>query len=99
MAKVSIRLAAPAAFPDDDVILITNADCDAGFRLARELIAGGNRVVVTARRPAALTRILFGQSASHVIAIAADVDDAAQRARLLQQAQNRIGCITWTVDA
>ena len=31
--------------------------------------------------------------------IAADVDDAAQRARLLQQAESRLGCVTWTVDA
>jgi hypothetical protein len=82
----------------DEAVLIIHADCDTGYVLARDLLASGRRAVVTARHVTALTRILLGRSASEVMAIAADVDDPAQRARLIQRAEARFGHIAWVVD-
>lgn len=82
----------------DDVVLIIHADCDAGYELARELLASGRRAVVTARHATSLTRVLLGTSASQVLAIAADVDDPTQRARLMQRAAERFGHIAWVLD-
>jgi len=82
----------------DDVVLVIHADCDTGYWRARELLASGCRVVVTARQVTALTRILLGERCSQVMAVAADVEDAAQRAQLLQRAQDHLGPLTWVVD-
>jgi NADP-dependent 3-hydroxy acid dehydrogenase YdfG len=86
------------AMEEQPVVLITHADSDAGCRRARELLAGGHRVVVTAEHVTQLTRILLGQSADQVIAIAADLSDPRQRARLVQLTDDRLGQITWIVD-
>jgi hypothetical protein len=82
-----------------EVILVTHADSDTGLAIARELLAAGHRVVVTAHHPLSLSRILLGQSAAQVIAIAADIDDAAQRDALLRTAHAKFGApITRIVD-
>ena len=80
------------------VVLITHADTDAGYRRARELLAGGRLVAVTAEHASRLTRILSGQQADQVIAIAADLSDPQQHARLVQRIEDRLGSITAVVD-
>jgi len=98
MAYTEPRTLIPFPTKGNDVVLITHVDSDAGYYLARKLLAGGNRVVAVARYPSSLTRILLGQSASHVVAIAADVDGGAQWDRLLERAQARLGRVTIVVD-
>jgi NAD(P)-dependent dehydrogenase (short-subunit alcohol dehydrogenase family) len=80
------------------VALIVNADTDSGHELAARLAARGVRVAVTARHPAALTRILLGRSADDVLAVAADVDDATQYRRLAARVRERLGPITVVLD-
>jgi meso-butanediol dehydrogenase/(S,S)-butanediol dehydrogenase/diacetyl reductase len=80
------------------VVVVTHADSDAGCRRARELLARGHRVVVTGAQATRLTRILIGQNADHVLAIAADLSDPRQRARLVERIEDRLGPITWIVD-
>jgi NAD(P)-dependent dehydrogenase (short-subunit alcohol dehydrogenase family) len=81
-----------------DVVLITHADSDEGYRLALRLLTYGVRVVVTAPTPAPLARILHGNKNSEVMAIAADVDDSGQRARVFERAEARLGRIVAVVD-
>jgi len=80
------------------IVLITNADSDVGYRRARELVADGHRVVITARHASRLSRILLGQNADHVMAIAADLTDPVQRSQMLQRADARLGRIRWILD-
>jgi NAD(P)-dependent dehydrogenase (short-subunit alcohol dehydrogenase family) len=80
------------------VVLITHADSDVGYRRARDLVADGYRVVVTAEHTCRLTRILLGQNADQVMAIAADIADPIQRAQLMARAEARFGPVTWIVD-
>jgi len=82
----------------DGVVVITHADTDSGFALARTLLAAGRRVVVTAHTPSSLARILLGQSCDQIIAIGADFDDPAQRAGVLQRAGDRLGPIAAVID-
>lgn len=63
---------------------------------ARELLTGGCRVVVTARQVTALTRIHLGEKCSQVIAVAADIEDPAQPAQLVQRMEARLGHLTCT---
>ena len=79
-------------------MLITHADSDAGYRRARELLADGLRVVVTAEHASRITRILLGQNADQVLAVAADLSDPKQYARLVERTKDRLGHITWIVD-
>jgi NADP-dependent 3-hydroxy acid dehydrogenase YdfG len=81
-----------------EVVLITHADSDRGFRLACRLLTRGVRVVAVARHPSSLTRILSGHTTSEVMAIAADVDDAVQLATVVSRAETRLGRITTIVD-
>jgi NAD(P)-dependent dehydrogenase (short-subunit alcohol dehydrogenase family) len=83
---------------DHEVILITHAGTDSGFTAARALLAAGKRVVVTARSPSSLSRILLGRRADHVLAIAADCDDAAQLDSVLRRAEARLGVVTQVID-
>jgi len=83
---------------DHEVILITHADTDSGFTAARALLAAGKRVVVTARSPTSLSRILLGQRVDHVLAIAADCDDATQLESVLRRAETRLGVVTQVID-
>lgn len=82
----------------EGVVLITDADSDAGCQRARTLVADGFRVVVTAKHASRLTRILLGQNADQVIAIAADLADPIQRSHLLERAGIRLGRIRWILD-
>lgn len=69
----------------NEIILVTHADTDNGFAIARELLTAGYRVAVTAHHPTSLSRILLGQRADQVIAIAGDIDDTTQRERILRR--------------
>lgn len=69
----------------NEIILITHADTDHGFATARELLTAGYRVAVTAQHPASLSRILLGQRADRVMAIAANIDDDQHRDAVLQR--------------
>lgn len=83
----------------DEIIVITHADTDNGFALAGELLAAGHRIAVTARHPASLSRILLGQSADRLIAIAADIDDSAQLDGVLRRTRARFGApVTRIID-
>jgi NAD(P)-dependent dehydrogenase (short-subunit alcohol dehydrogenase family) len=83
----------------EDVILITHADTDTGFLLARRLLATGHRVVVTAPNPTSLSRILLGESADRVIAIAADMEDRDQRIGTFRRVQARFASpVTQVID-
>jgi NADP-dependent 3-hydroxy acid dehydrogenase YdfG len=84
--------------PRNPVVLITDADSDVGLERARELVAGGYQVIATARHVSGLTRILHGQKAGQVMAIAADLTDPTQRAQLLERANLRFGRIRWILD-
>ncbi|MGX9791766.1 SDR family NAD(P)-dependent oxidoreductase [Mycobacterium sp. MMS18-G62] len=79
-------------------MLITYADCDAGYWRARELLNSGCRVVVTARHVSSLTQILLGERCSQLMAVAADIEDPTQRSRLVERARARLGRLTWVVD-
>jgi NADP-dependent 3-hydroxy acid dehydrogenase YdfG len=81
-----------------DVVLVTHADTDRGYRLACRFLADGLRVVVVARHAASLTRILAGHNAAEVMAIAANVDDEGQFATVLSRAEARLGCVTTIAD-
>jgi NAD(P)-dependent dehydrogenase (short-subunit alcohol dehydrogenase family) len=83
----------------NEIILITHADTDNGFTIVRELLAAGYRVAVTARHPASLSRILLGQRADRVIAIAADIEDDTQRDGILRRARARFDApVTRIID-
>ncbi|AQA05375.1 hypothetical protein BVC93_26665 [Mycobacterium sp. MS1601] len=81
-----------------DVVLIINADTDIAHEAAGEILDSGARVVVTARIPAALTRMLLQRSAEQVVAIAADLGDARQRRKICERVLTTFGAPTWVVD-
>jgi NAD(P)-dependent dehydrogenase (short-subunit alcohol dehydrogenase family) len=83
----------------NDVVLITHADLDAGYRLARELLRSGYRVAVTSPHTTDLTRILHGYSGNQVFAIAAMTDDQRQYAQVLRRVCGRFGHVDSVIDA
>jgi hypothetical protein len=54
------------------VVLVLDGDTDAGYRMARGLLADGCRVAVVARHPGDVVRVMHGYPADRVMAIAAD---------------------------
>jgi NAD(P)-dependent dehydrogenase (short-subunit alcohol dehydrogenase family) len=82
----------------DEVVIVTNADCDSGHRCALHELARGRRVVVTARHASDLVRILPGHSASRVFAVAADFEDPRQRDRLVDRVIARFGDVDEIID-
>lgn len=87
------------ASPTSTVAVVLDGDTDAGYRLARSLLAAGRKVAVVTRHPGAGVRVLHGQSADRVMAIAADVTDAAQWARISERVMARFGRIDTVVRA
>lgn len=81
----------PHATGREDVVLITHADTDRGYRLACRLLARGVRVVAVARHASSLTRIMHGHSTYDVMTIAADVEDESQLTAVLARAESRLG--------
>jgi|SRR5690349_752162 len=72
-------------------VLVLNAGTPAGQRLARKLLRDGHRVAITSRHASDLIPLMHGQPSSRVLAIAADIDDPAQRTRLLARARDYFG--------
>lgn len=59
-------------------VLVSDAGSDRGYRLARSLLAAGNRVVATDRNPTSLVRIGHGYSSDQLLLVAADATQADQ---------------------
>lgn len=96
MAKTQVLQHPPDG--SGDVVLIRHAGTDTGYRLAREFLQSGRRVVVTSRYTTDLTRILHGYGADQVLALAADLDEARQREEVLARAATRLGQVAMVVD-
>lgn len=75
------------------VVVVLDGDTDAGRRLARRALAGGDRVVVVARHAGDAVEVMHGHSADRVMVIAADVADAGQWSRLTERVTARFGRI------
>jgi NADP-dependent 3-hydroxy acid dehydrogenase YdfG len=73
------------------VVLVLDGDTDAGYRMARKLLASGCRVAVTGRHPDAVVRVMHGYPADQVFAIAADMTDQRQWDRVTEQVRDRFG--------
>jgi NAD(P)-dependent dehydrogenase (short-subunit alcohol dehydrogenase family) len=84
---------------DSDVVLVLNAGSDAGYRTARDLLAGGRRVAVVSRYPTDLARILHGYDSSRVLALAADTDVREQWDRVASRVESRLGPIGRIIHA
>jgi NAD(P)-dependent dehydrogenase (short-subunit alcohol dehydrogenase family) len=84
------------AFPanstkDSPFVLVLDAGTDRGYRLARALLAAGNRVVAVDRNAARLARIGHGHSSARLFLIAADTTDPAQAEQVLARAHAHFG--------
>jgi NAD(P)-dependent dehydrogenase (short-subunit alcohol dehydrogenase family) len=71
--------------------IVTGASSGLGVRFARVLHAAGARVVLSARRVDRLDALAAELSGAHVIA--ADVSDAHERERLVEQTLERFGAL------
>lgn len=80
------------------VVMISYTETDTGYRLAREFLQSGRRVVVTSRYTTALTRILHGCDADQVLALAADLSDPKQFDEVLARAEIRFGRVALVID-
>lgn len=90
-----------------DIVMINGSDkpvwfitgCSTGFgrEFARAALAHGFRVAATARNPKALEEIVAGH-ADRAIALALDVDDPAQIARSVAEAEREFGRIDVLVN-
>jgi NAD(P)-dependent dehydrogenase (short-subunit alcohol dehydrogenase family) len=81
------------------VVIVLDGDTDAGHQLARRLLAEGRRVVAVTRHPADAVRIMHGQSADRVMAVAADTEDPRQWHRVTELVRSRFGRIDTVVRA
>ena len=81
------------------VFVILDGDTDAGYRLARRLLAEGRRVVAVAPHAGAAIRVMHGQPAERVMVIAADLDDPRQWSRMSQRVIERFGRMDTVVRA
>jgi NAD(P)-dependent dehydrogenase (short-subunit alcohol dehydrogenase family) len=79
------------------VVLVLDGDTDAGYRMARTLLADGCRVAVIGRHPGGVVRVVHGYPADQVVAIAADMTDQRQWNRVTEQVRNRFGRIDTVV--
>jgi hypothetical protein len=80
------------------VVLISDAGTDIGYRLAREFLLSGRRVVVTGRYTSMLIRILHGCKADQVLALAADISDPDQFRAVLARTEVRLGKVALVID-
>lgn len=75
------------------VAVVLDGDTDAGCQLARRLLAEGRCVAVVARHPGATVRVMHGQPADRLMAIACDVADPRQWSQLTGRVTARFGRI------
>jgi acetoacetyl-CoA reductase len=84
------------------IAIVTGASRGIGSAIAEELGQGGARVVVNyarSREPAEeLVKKLMDNGAPQAVAIQADVADADQAARLIEQTREQFGCIDVLVN-
>jgi NADP-dependent 3-hydroxy acid dehydrogenase YdfG len=81
------------------VVLVLDGDTDAGFTLARNLLADGCRVVVTARQAGQLVRVMHGYPAERVLALAADTTNRDQWSRVVERTMQRFGRLDTVIRA
>jgi NAD(P)-dependent dehydrogenase (short-subunit alcohol dehydrogenase family) len=79
--------------------VVLDGDSDAGYQLARRLLAQGRRVAVVARHPAGAVRVMHGQSADRVLVIGGDPSDERQWNRIVERVAERLGRIDRVVRA
>ena len=81
------------------VVFVLDGDTDAGYQLARRLLADGRRVAVVARHPGAVVRVMHGYSTDRVMVIAGDTTDQRQWSRMTERVIDRFGHIDTVVRA
>jgi NAD(P)-dependent dehydrogenase (short-subunit alcohol dehydrogenase family) len=81
------------------VVLVLDGDTDAGYQLARRLLADGRRVAVVARHPGDVVRVMHGYPADQVMVIAGDTTDQRQWSRITERVLDRFGRIDTVVRA
>jgi NAD(P)-dependent dehydrogenase (short-subunit alcohol dehydrogenase family) len=81
------------------VVLVLDGDTDAGYRMARKLLADGCRVAVIGRHPDAVVRVMHGHPADRVFAIAADTTDQRQWNRVTEAVRDRFGRLDTVIRA
>jgi NAD(P)-dependent dehydrogenase (short-subunit alcohol dehydrogenase family) len=81
------------------VVLVLDGDTDAGYRLARNLLAEGRRVAVVARHAGDVVRVMHGYPADRVLVIAGDTTDQRQWSRILERVMGRFGRLDTVVRA
>ncbi|SHV77211.1 putative short-chain dehydrogenase/reductase [Mycobacteroides abscessus subsp. abscessus] len=77
------------ANPDQDVVVVLNADAPNGRQVVQILVRNGHRVVICARHASDLTKMLHGYDADRVMAIAADATDPRQLREVCRRATDR----------
>ncbi|WP_078281514.1 SDR family NAD(P)-dependent oxidoreductase [Mycobacteroides franklinii] len=86
------------ANPDQDVVVVLNADAPNGRQIVQILVRNGHRVVVCGKHATDLTRMLHGYDADQVMAIAADTSNPRQLRELCRRATDRFGTVTRIMD-
>jgi short-subunit dehydrogenase involved in D-alanine esterification of teichoic acids len=81
------------------VVLVLDGDTDAGYRMARTLLADGCRVAVTGRHPDGVVRVMHGYPADRVLVIAADMTDRRQWNRVAEAVRDRFGRLDTVIRA
>jgi NAD(P)-dependent dehydrogenase (short-subunit alcohol dehydrogenase family) len=81
------------------VTVVLDSDTDAGYQLARRLLAEGRRVAAVVRHPGDAVRVMHGHPADRVMVIAADVNDQRQWSRVTERVMERFGRIDTVVRA
>lgn len=76
---------------DSPVLLITGASSGIGAETARQAVASGRRVVLSARSVSKLQGLVAELGEEHAVAVPADVTDFAAQEALVQAALERFG--------
>jgi NAD(P)-dependent dehydrogenase (short-subunit alcohol dehydrogenase family) len=87
-AEIAVK---PRGVGCNAVALVMNGGSDAGPRRVRALLRAGYRVAVTGPYVTHLTRAIQGQSATRVLAIAADPADQSQVTKLVNRVESEFG--------
>ncbi|MGC7229108.1 SDR family NAD(P)-dependent oxidoreductase, partial [Mycobacteroides abscessus] len=86
------------ANPDQDVVVVLNADAPHGRQVVQILVRNGHRVVICARHASDPTKMLHGYDADRVMATAADTTAPRQLRELCRRATDRFGTATTILD-